>query len=216
MHMKWLRRHRKRPPGSLTTNEAWLEALRGPDRDAALGQLRAILVRGLQAALAHRVPGHAEALAEDFAQEALIKILDSLDTFRGESRFTTWAQKIAVRLAFTELRRKRWQDVSLQDLMPEGGPTPLAFATAEPGPAEMTNLRLLVEQIQQIMQESLSERQRTALTAVMIREMPLEEVARRMGTNRNALYKLLHDARKRIKKELEKRGISPEEILAQL
>ena len=214
--MKWLRRHRKRPPVSLTTNEAWLEALRSPDRDAALGQLRAILVRGLQAALARRVPGHAEALAEDFAQEALVKILDSLDTFRGESRFTTWAQKIAVRLAFTELRRKRWQDVSLQDLMPEGGPTPLAFATAEPGPAEMTNLRLLVEQIQQIMQETLSERQRTALTAVMIREMPLEEVARRMGTNRNALYKLLHDARKRIKKELEKRGISPEEILAQL
>ncbi len=80
----------------------------------------------------------------------------------------------------------------------------------------MTNLRLLVEQIQQIMQETLSERQRTALTAVMIRGMPLEEVARRMGTNRNALYKLLHDARKRIKKELEKRGISPEEILAQL
>ncbi len=214
--MKWLRRHRKRPPVSLTTNEAWLEALRSPDRDAALGQLRAILVRGLQAALARRVPGHAEALAEDFAQEALVKILDSLDTFRGESRFTTWAQKIAVRLAFTELRRKRWQDVSLQDLMPQGGPTPLAFATAEPSPAEMTNLRLLVEQIQQIMQETLSERQRTALTAVMVHEMPLEEVARRMGTNRNALYKLLHDARKRIKKELEKRGISPEEILAQL
>lgn len=200
----------------LTTNEAWLEALRGPGRDEALQQLRTILVRGLQAVLAQRVPGRAEALAEDFAQEALVKILESLDTFRSESRFTTWAQKIAVRIAFTELRRKRWQDVSLQDLTPEGGPTPLAFATAEPSPAEMTNLRLLVEQIQQIMQETLSERQRTALTAVMIREMPLEEVARRMDTNRNALYKLLHDARKRIKKELEKRGISPEEILAQL
>ena len=200
----------------LTTNEAWLEALRGPGRDEALQQLRTILVRGLQAVLAQRVPGRAEALAEDFAQEALVKILESLDTFRSESRFTTWAQKIAVRLAFTELRRKRWQDVSLQDLMPEGGPTPLAFATAEPGPAEMTNLRLIVEQVGRVMQEALSERQRTALTAVMVHEMPLEEVARRMDTNRNALYKLLHDARKRIKKELEKRGISPEEILAQL
>ncbi len=214
--MSRIRQQRKPSAVLLTTNEAWLEALRGPGRDEALQQLRAILVRGLQAVLAQRVPGRAEALAEDFAQEALVKILESLDTFRSESRFTTWAQKIAVRIAFTELRRKRWQDVSLQDLMPEGGPTPLAFATAEPGPAEMTNLRLLVEQIQQIMQETLSERQRTALTAVMIREMPLEEVARRMGTNRNALYKLLHDTRKRIKKELEKRGISPEEILAQL
>ena len=214
--MSRIRQQRKPSAVLLTTNEAWLEALRGPGRDAALQQLRAILVRGLQAVLAQRVPAQAGALAEDFAQEALVKILESLDTFRSESHFTTWAQKIAVRLAFTELRRKRWQDVSLQDLMPQGGPTPLAFATAEPGPAEMTNLRLLVEQIQQIMQETLSERQRTALTAVMIREMPLEEVARRMGTNRNALYKLLHDARKRIKKELEKRGISPEEILAQL
>ncbi len=164
--MSRIRQQRKPSAVLLPTNEAWLEALRGPGRDEALQQLRAILVRGLQAVLAQRVPGRAEALAEDFAQEALVKILESLDTFRSESRFTTWAQKIAVRIAFTELRRKRWQDVSLEDLTPEGGPTPLAFATAEPSPAEMTNLRLLVEQIQQIMQETLSERQRTALTAV--------------------------------------------------
>ncbi len=214
--MSRIRQQRKPSAVLLTTNEAWLEALRGPGRDKALEQLRAILVRGLQAVLAQRVPGRAEALAEDFAQEALVKILESLDTFRSESRFTTWAQKIAVRLAFTELRRKRWQGVSLQDLMPEGGPTPLAFATAEPSPAEMTNLRLIVEQVGRVMQEALSERQRAAMTAVMVHEMPLEEVARRMGTNRNALYKLLHDARKRMKKELEKRGLSPEEIFAHL
>ncbi len=199
-----------------TTNEAWLEALRGPARDEALRQLRAILVRGLQAVLAQRVPGRAGALAEDFAQEALVKILDSLDTFRGGSRFTTWAQKIAVRIAFTELRRKRWQDVSLQDLTPEGGPTPLVLSNPEPDPAETAGLRLIVEQVGRVMQEALSERQRAAMTAVMVHEMPLEEVARRMGTNRNALYKLLHDARKRMKKELEKRGLSPEEIFAHL
>ncbi len=214
--MSRIRQQSKQSAVLLTTNEAWLEALRGPGRDGALQQLRAILVRGLQAVLAQRVPARAGALAEDFAQEALVKILESLDTFRSESRFTTWAQKIAVRLAFTELRRKRWQGVSLQDLMPEGGPTPLAFATAEPSPAEMTNLRLIVEQVGRVMQETLSERQRAAMTAVMVHEMPLEEVARRMGTNRNALYKLLHDARKRMKKELEKRGLSPEEIFAHL
>jgi RNA polymerase sigma-70 factor (ECF subfamily) len=200
----------------LTTNEAWLEALRGPGRDEALQQLRAILVRGLQAILAQRVPARAEALAEDFAQEALLKILENLDTFRSESRFTTWAQKIAVRIAFTELRHKRWQDVSLQDLMPKGGPTPLVLSNPEPDPAETAGLRLIVEQVGRVMQEALSERQRAAMTAVMVHEMPLEEVARRMGTNRNALYKLLHDARKRMKKELEKRGLSPEEIFAHL
>ncbi len=214
--MSTIRQQSKPSAVLLTTNEAWLEALRGPGRDAALQQLRTILVRGLQAVLAQRMPGRAEALAEDFAQEALLKILESLDTFRSESRFTTWAQKIAIRIAFTELRRKRWQDVSLQDLMPEGGPTPFVLSNPEPDPAETAGLRLIVEQVGRVMQEALSERQRAAMTAVMVHEMPLEEVARRMGTNRNALYKLLHDARKRIKKELEKRGLSPEEILAQL
>ncbi len=214
--MSRIRQQSKPSAVLLTTNEAWLEALRGPGRDEALQQLRAILVRGLQAVLAQRVPGRAGALAEDFAQEALLKILESLDTFRSESRFTTWAQKIAVRIAFTELRRKRWQDVSLQDLTPEGGPTPLVLSNPEPDPAETAGLRLIVEQVGRVMQEALSERQRAAMTAVMVHEMPLEEVARRMGTNRNALYKLLHDARKRMKKELEKRGLSPEEIFAQL
>ncbi len=212
--MSRIRQQSKPSAVLLTTNEAWLEALRGPGRDEALEQLRAILVRGLQAVLAQRVPGRAGALAEDFAQEALLKILESLDTFRSESRFTTWAQKIAVRIAFTELRRKRWQDVSLQDLTPEGGPTPLVLSNPEPDPAETAGLRLIVEQVGRVMQEALSERQRAAMTAVMVHEMPLEEVARRMRTNRNALYKLLHDARKRMKKELEKRGLSPEEIFA--
>ena len=213
--MRRIRQQSKPSAVLLTTNEAWLEALRGPGRDEALHQLRAILVRGLQAVLAQRVPARAEALAEDFAQEALLKILESLDTFRSESRFTTWAQKIAVRIAFTELRRKRWQDVSLQDLTPEGGPMPLVLSNPEPDPAETAGLRLIVEQVGRVMQEALSERQRAAMTAVMVHEMPLEEVARRMGTNRNALYKLLHDARKRMKKELEKRGLSPEEIFGQ-
>ncbi len=207
---------RKPSSAEPATNEAWLEALRGPGRDAALGQLRAILVRGLRVVLANRIPGQAGDLAEDFAQEALVKILGSLGTFRGESRFTTWAQKIAVRIAFTELRRKRWQDVSLQHLMPEGGSEPLTVADAAPDPFETTSLRLIVEQVQRVMQEALSERQRAAMMLKMVHEMPLEEIARRLGTNRNALYKLLHDARKRLKAALEKRGLSPEEILAHL
>jgi RNA polymerase sigma-70 factor, ECF subfamily len=89
------------------TNEQWLTELRGPERDRALADLRVVLVRGLKVALRGRVRQGLEEAAEDFAQEALIKILAGLDTFRGESRFTTWAQKIAVLTASTELRRRR-------------------------------------------------------------------------------------------------------------
>lgn len=84
---------------------------------AVMEELRSILTRGLKAALKDRAPRQVDTPAEDFAQEALVKILDKLDTFRGESKLTTWAQKIAVRTALTELRRKRWENVSLQDVV---------------------------------------------------------------------------------------------------
>src|SRR3990172_8106160 len=95
------------------SNEEWLQAL-GAVSPEALEDLRAVLLRGLRAALANRVNSDVDALAEDFTQEALLKILKSLHTFRGESRFTTWAQKIAIHIALSELRRRRWQDVPLQ------------------------------------------------------------------------------------------------------
>nr|MDQ3301868.1 RNA polymerase sigma factor [Actinomycetota bacterium] len=85
------------------TNEEWLAALRGSGQDRAIGDLRAVLVRGLKVTFGGRVRGLDET-AEDFAQDALIKVLNNLDSFRGESRFTTWAQKVAVRVAYTELR----------------------------------------------------------------------------------------------------------------
>jgi len=174
-------------------------------------------MRGLRASLAARGAPQAAALAEDFTQEALLKILDSLDTFRGESRFTTWAQKIAIRLALTELRRKRWQDVSIQDLTGENENSPastnVALSDPMPDPASATALRMLVERIEHIMKDDLTDRQQVALNAVMKHGMPLEEVARRMETNRNALYKLLHDARKRLQQGLEKRGINIGELL---
>ena len=105
------------------TNQEWLAALRGPGRDEALADLRAFLMRGLRYALANQ-SNVTEADLEDFAQEALLKILAGLDSFRGESRFTTWAQKIAVRVALTELRRHRWRDVSLDEMT--------GFADADP------------------------------------------------------------------------------------
>ncbi|HET7480387.1 MAG TPA: sigma factor, partial [Rubrobacteraceae bacterium] len=92
-------------------NEQWLAELRGPERDRAIADLRVLLLRGLRAALHGRTSGIDPSM-EDFAQEALIKILDNLDSFRGECRFTVWAQKIAVRTAFAEIRHSRWRDVS--------------------------------------------------------------------------------------------------------
>jgi len=202
-----------------STNEAWLEALQVPDRDpAAVEGLRTLLVRGLHAALRERVPRRVDALAEDFAQDALIKILDKLDTFRGESKFTTWAQKIAVRTAFTELRRKRWENVSLQAVVADDE-TPSSDAVAPPeqtGPDESTSQQMLLDRVQQIIQNTLTDRQRTAITAVM-QDMPLQEVARRMDTNRNALYKVIHDARQKVKDTLETQyDLSADQLLAEL
>jgi RNA polymerase sigma-70 factor (ECF subfamily) len=154
---------------------------------------------------------------QDFAQEALLRILASLDSFRDESRFTTWAHKIAVRVAFSELRRQRWKDMSLQDLVAqhdEGDFTPAVLTDSAVSPEKRTIQRMLMETVQRVIKEELTERQRQAITAVMAGGMPLEEVARRLGTNRNALYKLIYDARRRLQKRLNAHGLSPEEVLA--
>jgi RNA polymerase sigma-70 factor (ECF subfamily) len=197
------------------TNQEWLAALRGPGRDEALADLRALLVRGLGYALA----GHSnvdDSTLEDFAQEALLKILNGLDSFRGESRFTTWAQKIAVHVALTELRRHRWRDVSLDEITgsPDADFIPDTLADPSVGPEQQAIQRSLLSALRRIIATELTDKQRQALVAARIHGMPLEEVARRMGTNRNALYKLLHDARQRLKKRMIAEGLSPQDMLA--
>jgi RNA polymerase sigma-70 factor (ECF subfamily) len=198
------------------TNEEWLADLRGPARDQALADLRALLVRGLRYALADR-PGVTEADLEDFAQDALLKILAGLDSFRGESRFTTWAQKITVRVALTELRRRRWRDVPLRDLVApyeDADLTPAVLTDPAASPEGQAARQMVVEALRRLIAEELTGRQRQAVTAVMMGGMPLEEVARRMGTNRNALYKLLHDARRRLQRRMIAEGFSPRDVLA--
>jgi RNA polymerase sigma-70 factor (ECF subfamily) len=195
------------------TNEQWLAELRGPKPDEAIADLYDLLVRGLRAAFGG-YGGGVDANFGDFAQEALIKITENLDSFRGESRFTTWAQKIAMNVALTELKRRRWRDVSLQDLLArrEG---------ADRGPADpdLTSEQLALQntvlgELRRMIDEELTDRQREAVVAVILEEMPISEVARRMGTNQNALYKLLHDARKKLKRQMEGAGLSAEEVLA--
>jgi len=199
------------------TNEAWVAALSepGPERAEALADLRERLVRGLGYAMADR-PDVRDAHIEGFVQEALLKIIDNLESFRGDSRFTTWAQKIAVHEAFTELRRKRWENVSLDELVDryEGDFTPAFLTDRNPSPEQSVTQQRLMEMVERLIAEELTERQRRAIIAVVLAGMPTEEVARRMDTNRNALYKLMHDARQRLKRRLAAEGVSLEEALA--
>jgi RNA polymerase sigma-70 factor (ECF subfamily) len=199
------------------TNQEWLDNLRGHQQSQAIEDLRSILVRGLRYSLSTRIQGELDVLVEDFVQDALIRIIDKIDTFRGESQFTTWAQKIAVRVAYSELRRQRWKDISLEDLLPEdseGDFTPAILADGTPDPEQQTTQRDMFELVIRLINEELTAKQRQVMMAIMAGGMPLEEVARRMDTNRNALYKLIHDARKRLQLSLEAQGLTPEGILA--
>ncbi len=200
----------------IRTNEEWLSDLRGENQDQAIEDLRKVLKKGLIYALSSRIKVDLEAQVEDFVQDSLLRILDKMDTFRGESRFTTWAQKVAVRVAFTEMRRQRWKDISIEDLLPEdsGDFTPMVLSDPSPDPEKRATQTLMLEMIDEMMSSELTERQRTALLAIMHGGMPLEEVARRMDTNRNALYKLLHDARKQMRNRLLEKGLTAQEVLA--
>jgi RNA polymerase sigma-70 factor (ECF subfamily) len=199
------------------TNDEWIRALSqpGPEHDVALVDLRAQLVRGLTYALADRVKVQ-PADVEDFAQDGILRILDQLQSFRGASRFTTWAHKIAVNVAFTELRRRRWRDVSLDGIRESTGNgdfLPLSLANRSSGPEKQAIQGLVLNTLRRLIQDELTDRQRQAITALM-QGMPLQEVAARMDTNRNALYKLVYDARRRLQQKMLAEGLAPEDVLA--
>jgi len=202
-------------------NADWLSALRapGPAREAALEDLRGLILAALPRALLPWITPadpRFEALAEETAQETLLRVLSHLDTFEGRSQFTTWVYKIAVRAALSELRRQKWRDVSLDELLEEKDDQPGQRALeAAPGasPEALAERADLLGRVQRIIAEELSPRQRTALVAAGVRGMPPDEVARRMGLTRNAFYKLVHDARLRLKRRLEAEGLTPAEII---
>ncbi len=202
------------------TNDEWLADLRAGSatREAALDDLRLVLANGLRRGLIGQIDTTApefDALLDDFAQEALLKVLDNLDSFAGRSLFTTWANKIALNIGLTELRRKRWRDTSLDRLTQtdEGEFTPSFVADPAPRPEEVTEQRELMRYVSRLINEELTEKQRTALTAV-IQGQPLSEVALHMDSNQNAVYKLVFDARQRLRRRLADDGLTPEEIIA--
>ncbi len=203
------------------TNEQWLTDLRegGSQRETALADLRADIMYGLPYALAGWLSPddrHFTALADEVAQETLMRVLNHLDSFEGRSQFTTWVHEIAVRVALTELRRRHWKDVSLDNLLEseEGDRSPRNMADRAPEPESAAEQADLLAHLQAMMREELTPKQLRAMMAVGMKGMPLEEAARRMGMKRNALYKLLYDARLRLKRRLAREGLSAAELLA--
>jgi RNA polymerase sigma-70 factor (ECF subfamily) len=199
------------------TNEAWLKDLSstGERQEDALRDLGRIIRAGLPYALSSWLPAsdpNFDALADDVVQETLLRVLDRLDSFEGHSKLSTWANKIAVRIALTELRRKRWQDRSLEEIL-EKAQNPQLIAEHKPNPERMAMQSDLLRHVQELIERELTEKQRTAMIALGVQGMPAEEVARRMGMTRNALYKLMHDARKRLKARLADEGLDMDDIM---
>jgi RNA polymerase sigma-70 factor, ECF subfamily len=161
-----------------------------------------------------RQPGF-ESLAEDVAQETLLKVLAHLDTFEGRSLFTTWVQKIAVREALGELKRRRWRDVPLPETTTDDDNAPMReIAADQPTPESQAERKDLLQRVNRIVAEELTDKQRKAVELLALRGLPIETVASQMEVKPNALYKLMFDARARIKNRLEREGLTPTQILS--
>lgn len=199
------------------TNQDWIQALSEPVDEQAVDLLRKKLINGLKPALYKYVDRELDQFVEDVAQDALLKILDNIDSFRGESKLITWAMKIAVREGLTELRRKKYDDASIEDFKhpdQEGRDelTSLTFASDLPDPDDATHEQMVLQKVLDIINNDLTNKQRRAIKGLMLDGLSVAVMADQMDTNRNALYKLVHDARLKIKEKLELDGIDPDKI----
>jgi RNA polymerase sigma-70 factor (ECF subfamily) len=185
----------------------WLDELgaTGHVRDEAVQRLHDLLLRAARyevsrrrQALRHLRGGDFDDLAQQAADDALVAVLGKLDAFRGDSRFTTWVYKFALYEAAVKLRRRSWQDRELT-LEPEVWP---AFASHDLTPAEHIAESELLDALRGAIDASLSAHQREVLVAVTITGVPIDVLAERLKTTRGALYKTLHDARKKLRAAL--------------
>ena len=192
-------------------SQAWLDDLRGERqrRDAAVARLRELLVRAARFEIARRRPalphlrgGELAEIAEEAADDAAVSVLARLDDFRGASRFTTWAYKFALLEAAVKLRRRAWQGRELP-LEPESW---TLVPSREPGPAETAEQGALLAAIQEGIETALTPRQRTVLVALALNGVPIDVLAERLGTTRGALYKSVHDARRKLRTHLTRAG----------
>jgi RNA polymerase sigma-70 factor, ECF subfamily len=209
------------------TNEEWLEDLRssGAAQEAAITDLRDLLLRAVLFFFSRNL-GDFERLArseilqlaEDCAQEALIAVMNHLSDFRGDSKFTTWAYKFAINIALMTARRGRWKGISLDQLaFSEDGSLAewvIRDKTSGLTPDQSALQREIRANIREVIEQDLTDKQRRVLILMVFNEVPMDEVARRLDTNRNAIYKMLHDARRKLKNRLQARGFEVGEILA--
>ena len=189
-------------------SRAWLRDLRADDAtaDKAVARLHALLLRAAtfevtrrQAVMPHV---HADAVALEAADDALISVRACLDDYRGESRFCTWASKFALRETAVKLRRRAWQGQELST-------APAAknlFADLENEPDAALEQHELVDTLQEAI-ELLSPHERDVLVALAVNEVPIDVLAERRGTTRGALYKTLRDARVKLRRHVAAAGI---------
>src|SRR3954454_1436456 len=191
----------------------WLDRLagEGTEREDAIAELHELLLRAARfevdrrsARHPHLRGGEERDIAQQSADDALMAILRKRDDFRGESRFTTWAYKFALYEAAANVRRRAWQGRELpleEDAWPQ-------VADERSTPADEAETKDLLAAIREEVESSLSPRQREVLVALALNEVPIDVLAERLNTTRGALYKTLHDARKRLRSALAERGMS--------
>lgn len=193
-------------------SQEWLRTLRVDDtREDAIARLHALLLRAARFEVARRrttLPhlrgNDLDDIANEAADDALMSVLRRLDDFRGASRFTTWVYKFALLEASAKLRKRAWQGREVP-LEPEGWDI-FSSASLEPD-AEAEQSELLVT-LQNAIAEVLTPHQRSVLIALALNGVPIDILAERLNTNRGALYKTLHDARRKLRKHLDERGLT--------
>jgi RNA polymerase sigma-70 factor (ECF subfamily) len=208
----------------------WIRRLQEPGEGqaeaiAALREylLRAVLVylKNHRSDLAAWSAADIRHFAEDVAQDSLLSVRNNLESFRGEAKFTTWAYRFAINRAASELRLSRYSDMSLDNLQDEdlGIFNPENFRQLlqdEEGvdPDLASERQDYIELLVKVIRQELTERQRLAIVAVHFQGRSMDEVAKQLGISRNATYKLLHDARRKIKAQFEERHLGAGDILA--
>jgi RNA polymerase sigma-70 factor (ECF subfamily) len=196
----------------------WLRCLHdeGPVKDEAVVRLHALLLRAARfevgrrrRTLPHLRGNELDDIATEAADDALMSVLKRLDEFRGASRFTTWVYKFALYEAAVKLRKRSWQGREVP-LEPE---TWNIFASAGLEPdAEVEESELLGE-LQRAIAEVLTPHQRRVLVALALNGVPVDVLAERLGTTRGALYKTLHDARRKLRAHLSDCGLGLDDWL---
>jgi RNA polymerase sigma-70 factor, ECF subfamily len=205
------------PPLLDPESREWLRCLRahGREHDDAVARLHELLLRAARFECARRRPAlphlrgnDLDDIANQAADDALVSILGRLDRFRGASRFTTWAYKFALLEAAVKLRRRSWQGREVP-LEPE---TWSLFSSADIEPDESAEQSELLETLQQAIAEVLTPHQRRVLVALALNGVPIDVLAERLNTTRGALYKTLHDARRKLRGHLDELGLSLETL----